>query len=132
MRFFAWRPPLSQYLLACCPIAQPSCTVCCSSRAPTACRRAGLLPAAAVRLASPQLPQTTCTTRLRRLESCKRVLVAITAAAAAAAMAAAAPSHGSPAYRTPLPGERFFYGGLSCVIAAVITNPLDGGWALAC
>ncbi|PSC73151.1 hypothetical protein C2E20_3677 [Micractinium conductrix] len=28
-------------------------------------------------------------------------------------------------YRTPLPGERFAYGGLSCVISAVITNPAD-------
>ncbi|KAL4422216.1 hypothetical protein ABPG77_009691 [Micractinium sp. CCAP 211/92] len=28
-------------------------------------------------------------------------------------------------FRQPLPGERFFYGGLSCVIAAAITNPMD-------
>ena len=29
------------------------------------------------------------------------------------------------AYRSPLPGERYVYGGLSCVISAVITNPVD-------
>lgn len=37
---------------------------------------------------------------------------------------AAAPAQGH-AYRRPLPGERFAYGGLSCVISAVITNPVD-------
>jgi solute carrier family 25 protein 14/30 len=36
---------------------------------------------------------------------------------------AAAAAH--PTYRPPLPGERFAYGGLSCVISAVVTNPVD-------
>lgn len=40
---------------------------------------------------------------------------------AAGTMAAAA----TPAYRRPLPGERYAYGGLSCVLSAVITNPVD-------
>lgn len=40
---------------------------------------------------------------------------------AAGTMTAAA----APAYRRPLPGERYAYGGLSCVISAVITNPVD-------
>lgn len=31
----------------------------------------------------------------------------------------------SASYRQPLPGERFAYGGLSCVISAIITNPVD-------
>ncbi|KAI8472255.1 MAG: mitochondrial carrier domain-containing protein [Monoraphidium minutum] len=31
----------------------------------------------------------------------------------------------APHYRPPWPGELFLYGGASCVIAAVITNPLD-------
>lgn len=32
---------------------------------------------------------------------------------------------GTQAYRRPLPGERYAYGGLSCVLSAVVTNPVD-------
>ncbi|KAL4443483.1 hypothetical protein ABPG75_011220 [Micractinium tetrahymenae] len=42
-----------------------------------------------------------------------------------AAATPAATLDGTPDFRQPWPGERFFYGGLSCVIAAAITNPMD-------
>ena len=37
----------------------------------------------------------------------------------------AASQMAAPTYRRPLPGERYAYGGLSCVISAVVTNPVD-------
>ncbi len=40
-------------------------------------------------------------------------------------MAAGAATPATPTYRRPLPGERYAYGGLSCVISAIITNPVD-------
>ncbi|GBF88117.1 mitochondrial substrate carrier family protein [Raphidocelis subcapitata] len=50
---------------------------------------------------------------------------AAAASAAPPGAAAAAAAAGAPHHRPPAPGELFAYGGLSCVVAAVITNPLD-------
>ena len=69
--------------------------------------------------------------RLCRVQQHSRDLPEAVAAAAATTAKACAPPPAmapaaatKPAYRRPLPGERFFYGGLSCVISAVITNPM--------